>query len=150
MPRHNYPNGKPWSDSDIAFLRKMAGVMTLRDIASELNRTHAAVRRMSTRMSLNLRINYTQWASAELQILRSCAGTMSATQIAEKLGRTLDSVKGKASLLGLSLLCIDERHHHAIYSDHDVSLCVALHEEGLSQAVIAEKMEIRARSSSGW
>jgi hypothetical protein len=71
---------------------------------------------------------------------------MNATQIAEKLGRTLDSVKGKASLLGLSLLCIGERHHHAIYSDHDVSLCVALHEEGLSQAVIAEKMEIPAHS----
>lgn len=64
---------------------------------------------------------------------------MSATQIAGKLGRTLDSVKGKASLMGLSLLCIGERHHHAVYSDHDVSLCVALHEEGLSQAVIAEK-----------
>ena len=132
MPQHNYPNGKPWSDSDIAFLRRLAGVMTLRDIASELHRTHAAVRTMSTRLSLNLRDSYTRWSSVELQILRSCAGTMNATQIAEKLGRTLDSVKGKASLLGLSLLCIGERHHHAVYSDHDVSLCVALHEEGLS------------------
>lgn len=59
MPQHNYPNGKPWSDSDIAFLRRMAGVMTLRDIASELHRTHAAVRTMSTRLSLNLRDSYT-------------------------------------------------------------------------------------------
>lgn len=146
MPQHNYPNGKPWSDSDTDFLRRMAGDMTLRDIAAELNRTHAAVRAMSTRMSLNLRSNYTKWTSSELRVMRSCAGTMSAIQIAEKLGRTLDSVKGKASLMGLSLLCVGELHHHAVYSDHDVSLCIALHEEGLSQTIISEKMEIPAHS----
>lgn len=146
MPQHNYPNGHPWSDSDIAFLQRNAGEKTLRDIAVALNRTHASVRSMSTRMSLNLRCNYTKWTKAELRVIRSYAGIMSAEQVAEKLGRTIHSVKGKAKHMGISLLCIGERHHLAIYSDHDVSLCIALHDEGLSTSVISEKMEIPASS----
>lgn len=152
MPRHKFPNGNPWSPSDLAFIRENAGLMTLRDIASALNRTYAAVRTMSTRMSLHLRGNYKPWSAIELRKLKSQAGELSASEIAYMLDRTLDSVKGKgkgkgkASLMGISLLCIGELHHASKYSDHDVSLCCALHDEGVSQATIAEKMEIPAHS----
>lgn len=142
MAKNIYPNGNPWSQSDLNFLRDKAGVMTLREIASSLNRTYASVRTMSTRISLQLRSNYKPWTTADLRELKDKAGKISANEIASSLGRSLHSVKGKASVLGISLLCIGERHHLSIYSDHDVSLCCALHDEGMAQTTIAEKMEI--------
>lgn len=123
-----------------------AGILSLREIAKIIGRSYTAVRAMSSRLSLGLRSNYKPWTREEIVFIKTSAGELSAASVAEKLCRSIDSVKGKARGLGVSLRLIGEKSPVAIYSDNDVNLCCALHEEGLPGALIADKMEIPRHS----
>lgn len=82
-----------------------------------------------------------QWSRQDIAVLEKHAGKLTIAQIAERLGRSENSVRSHAQRFGLSL---------AVESAdaHDAWLCCELYKEGLSIAVIAEKMELSRRMVS--
>lgn len=78
------------------------------------------------------------WTAYELSVIEKHAGKLYLQQIAERLGRSPASVSSMASRMALSL-AIDP------VDTHDAWLCCELYKEGLSIAVIAEKMELSRR-----
>lgn len=83
-----------------------------------------------------------KYTPAEVRLIRKYAVTHTAQQIGEMLGRSRYSVIQKARSEGISMIKHGETHYNVKYTDHDVELCRALHDEGLSQTEIAKKMEI--------
>lgn len=75
------------------------------------------------------------WSREELRILEQSAGKVSAIELAQQLGRSKQSVQNCAIRHGLSLRIRTE-------DVHDAYLCRELYKEGLTVAVIAEKMEM--------
>lgn len=75
------------------------------------------------------------WSPEELRILEQSAGKVSVIGLAQQLGRTKQSVQNCALRLGLSLRIRTE-------DEHDAYLCRELYKEGLTVAIIAEKMEM--------
>lgn len=75
------------------------------------------------------------WTQEELETLEKNAGVVSLDAIAAALGRSKKSVQYYALRHGISLRI-------KTVDDHDAYLCRELHKEGLSIAVIAEKMEL--------
>ena len=75
------------------------------------------------------------WSREEIHTLEQSAGKVSVIELAQQLGRTKQSVQNYALRLGLSLRVRTE-------DEHDAYLCRELYKEGLTVAVIAEKMEM--------
>jgi DNA-binding IclR family transcriptional regulator len=75
------------------------------------------------------------WCFEELQMLERNAGKISISELAQQLGRSKSSVQYCALRHGLSLRIRTE-------DEHDAWLCRELYKEGLTIAVIAEKMEM--------
>lgn len=82
------------------------------------------------------------FTDAELQILRQHAASHTGQQLADMLGRTKDSVYMKAVREGISMKKAGINHYRLKYPEDEVELCRQLHEEGLTVAVIADKMEM--------
>ncbi|MDN0096006.1 hypothetical protein [Yersinia rohdei] len=82
------------------------------------------------------------WSPDEVAYLREAVTTTKYRDIADHLGRTLTAVRVKAFSEEVNPSTIGERNRNSKHSDHDVELCRALHAEGLTPRVIAEKMEI--------
>ncbi len=83
-----------------------------------------------------------KYSPLEDSILRQYARTHTAAQIAVMLNRSRKSVTNRVHLLGISMIKNGDNHYAVKHSDHDVELCRALHDEGLSVTEIADKMEI--------
>ncbi|HFZ5261123.1 TPA: hypothetical protein ACIK6T_002804 [Yersinia enterocolitica] len=133
---------KPWSPTELAYLRETVTTTPYRDIASHLGRSVSAVRRKVFLSGLNS-LRYKPWLPDEVAYLRKAAATTSRYQrIADHLGRTLRAVQIKARKEGIGPTCGGERHYNAKHSDHDVELCRALYDEGVKPKVIAGKMEM--------
>lgn len=75
-------------------------------------------------------------------ILKKYARTHTAQQIADMLNRTRRSVVNRVIRIGISMIKSGENHYAVKYSDHEIELCRALYDEGLSVAEIARKMEM--------
>lgn len=82
------------------------------------------------------------WTDAEVQFLRANAHRLKAKDIGVALGRTGRSVSGKSRLLGLDAVKRGKYNWSCTISDEDIELCRQLHDEGIAQNVIADKMEI--------
>lgn len=134
--------GKRWSDNEINFLIENGNDMPLTELSAVLKRSRHSVGKMRQKLGLGRLKSYQGWEKQEIDFLKSNAGKMAVTEIAKQLGRSLQSVYGKASYMGLPLLCIGEYCTSAIYSDEDVLLCRELRNEGMSIKIIAEKMEM--------
>lgn len=78
------------------------------------------------------------WTHEELTVLEQNAGVISLDAIAALLGRSRNSVQYYALRKGISLRI-------KTTDKHDEYLCRELYKEGLSIAVIAEKMELTRR-----
>jgi len=78
----------------------------------------------------------------EIALIRDKAATHTAAQIAEMTGRSRRAIANKAYELRISMKKHGDTHYRVKHSDHDIELCRALFEEGVSIADIAEKMEI--------
>lgn len=79
-----------------------------------------------------------QWTRQELALLEKHAGKLTLSQISEHLGRSPSSVGARAQKMGLSLAVGQA-------DEHEAWLCRELYREGLTIAVIAEKMELSRR-----
>lgn len=79
--------------------------------------------------------NWKAWTREEVETLEKNAGVITLDAIAALLGRSRNSVQYYALRQGISLRI-------KTASDHDEYLCRELYKEGLSIAVIAEKMEL--------
>ncbi|WLS78820.1 hypothetical protein Q3V30_20755 [Erwinia pyri] len=134
-------NGTSWTPFEIEQFKSLANSLPLREVAALLNRSFSSVRAMSYRLQLGKR-SVKSWSAFDEGELRGYAGLYSAEEIACKLGRSVYSIKGKAKQLGIQLYQVGERHHCAIHSDEDVTLCRQLYDAGVTPKVIAEKMEI--------
>ncbi len=83
-----------------------------------------------------------KYTPGEVAAIRKYGLTHTAQQIADMLGRSRRSVSNKAFELGISMTKRGDNHYHVKHSNHDIELCRALRDEGLSVREIAEKMEI--------
>ncbi len=74
------------------------------------------------------------WTKQELALLEKHAGKLTLSQISERMNRSQSAIQSRAQRLGLSLVIESA-------DAHDAWLC----KEGLSIAIIAEKMELSRR-----
>ena len=126
-----------------AMLAALAGKMPAEEIAAVMHTTKRAVQSLAWRNGISLAVMAKPWTDAEDAIIRRNAATMTTQQIADLLpGRSAVSVRGYAHRKGIRLYKSGERHHRCRIPDHDVELCRAMHDEGLTVKEIAEKMEI--------
>lgn len=139
---HPRLNGKKWNDSEIAYLIECGNSTPLVELSAALKRSRHSVGKMRSKLGLGRLKSYQVWEKQEIDFLKRNAGKMAAQDIARKLGRSMQSVYGKASYMGILLLCIGENCSSAIHSDEDVLLCRELHIAGVDLKLIAEKMEI--------
>lgn len=78
------------------------------------------------------------WTKQELALLEKHAGKLTLSQISERMNRSQSAIQSRAQRLGLSLVIESA-------DAHDAWLCNELYKEGLSIAIIAEKMELSRR-----
>ncbi|CAM3945326.1 hypothetical protein PLGE761_02325 [Pluralibacter gergoviae] len=83
-----------------------------------------------------------KWVRAEIMIIRQCAGTMRVESIASLIGRTAAAVRAKARELGVKLYLCGKYHQSVKYPESDVVLARELYQQGVTRAVIAEKLEL--------
>lgn len=83
-----------------------------------------------------------KFSPEEDTILRQYARTHTAQQIGDMLNRTRRSVVNRVVRLGISMIKCGENHYAVKHSDHDIELCRALYDEGMTVAEIARKMEM--------
>lgn len=111
MPRVESKHGarvRPWLTTEETFLRKHKGVLSIEDMASQLDRTPAAVQMRCSQMGIADKIH--RWTDAELELLASrlrviCSEVASAAGVSESAvlsqinnrGRQLIGLKGYRS-----------------------------------------------------
>lgn len=78
----------------------------------------------------------------EVNLIHSHAATHTAQQLGDMLGRTRRSIANKAHSLGISMKKRGDNHYNVKHSEHDIELCRALFDDGMSVREISEKMEI--------
>lgn len=125
-----------WKPEEIKFLLDNNGSMPVTEMSRQLKRSSAAIRTKLCRIGGRVK-PFAKWSRSETLFLESNADRMMAKNIAAHLGRTTSSVLGKASHLGIRFTSNRKTH-----SDEDVRLCIALHADGMSIPLIAEKMEM--------
>lgn len=82
------------------------------------------------------------WKKSEIDFLCNNVRALCYRKIADSLGRTTRGVREKARELKINHGQIGEANRNVKYSDNDVDLCRALHEEGIKPRIIARKMEM--------
>lgn len=93
---------KPWTESDDARLRSLAGTMVFERIARALHRSERLVKQRAKALGVSLDFR-SDWTSSELEALRrviAAGGTRQ--EVAQATGRTVSGVRNKARGLGLS------------------------------------------------
>ena len=81
---------KPWTTKEIRFLRKSAGVLTLGEVAAELNRTYASVKLKAAALGLDYKRygerNCTRYSGEDVELCRQLHDEgLSRSEIAEKM-----------------------------------------------------------------
>lgn len=84
-----------------------------------------------------------KFTNEEIDLIRKHGRTHTAQQIGNMIGRSRRSVANKAFELGISMKKNGDNHYNVKHSDHDIELCRAMFDDGLSVREIAEKMEIK-------
>lgn len=124
-----------WTTAEIEYLRNNAGKFTAEYIGLRLKRTPDAVRAKACHVGVKFS-DRKKWTNEEVRFLEDNAGAMSPTEIAKALGRNCNSVRVKAWNIGINFGLRFK------FSDEDVALCKSLHNSGMRDRLIAEKMEI--------
>lgn len=137
---------EPWTDKSISELKMMyQKKMPVVDIATTLGRTPSAIWSRLNLLGLSRRQRYT---CEDISYLRKFYGLKPLIEIANHLGREIRAVHQKAFKLGLGGRYFGGNHRCAVLSDHEVELVRQLHDEGLSNCVIADKMEVHQATVS--
>lgn len=84
----------------------------------------------------------TYWTDEQVHFLKANAYRLKAKEIGAAIGRTEGAVHRKARAMGISMLKVGKYNWNCTISDEDIELCRQLHDEGVPQNEIAEKMEI--------
>ena len=90
---------RPWTTSEIAYVRENVGRFTHATLAAHLGRTTCAVKKLALRKRLFVRRRFT---AADDAVIRSFYGKVPARQIAGQIGRAMGPVHRRACLLGLT------------------------------------------------
>ncbi|HAV1572252.1 TPA: hypothetical protein JG843_001714 [Vibrio parahaemolyticus] len=122
---------------------------TYSEIASLMGRTYHSVKGRGNKLCLHHKHPRRHFFTREEdKYVKSNYGLLPVFHIAAHLGLKEYQIYNRANLLGLSSerRYMNQNHHFSSISDEDVELIRQLHDEGLPQNLIAEKMEIGLNS----
>lgn len=126
VPKHN-----AWSEEELEYLHKHAGVKTSLEIAEELNRSRLAVKVMATRQGLSLQKN--PWSEEQIEKLFDLHSQgFSYKKIAKKIKRSEESVRAKITYLMLPT--------NYVWTEEDIETLMLMKSEGKEAREIAKKL----------
>lgn len=88
-----------WDRQSIEYLKNTYNLKTLKDLATDLDRSIASIKHKVCRLGLSERT--LEWSEEELEILTNYRKIATAKDISIKLGRTVHAVQTQAQRLGL-------------------------------------------------
>lgn len=83
-----------------------------------------------------------KWTDKQIDLMISLRNTHTMKEAAKVVGCSENNIRSKARALNVSFRKYGENHFSGKHSNEDVRLVKLLLEEGLTQKVIAEKMEM--------
>lgn len=93
-----------WRDDEVEKLRVAEGVLTISEVARELNKSYTSVHCKARALSIDLKSGRKDiWSNAELEALRAAKGILTVSEVAERLERTIPAITHKAISLGIKL-----------------------------------------------
>lgn len=129
---------RPWVGKDLQTLTENAGSMSARELAAQMNRKEAAIRKYCSRhgISVSTKNGKPPWDTKELKALLETAGSMSAIELAEQMPHTRTAIKKYCSRNEISLKIKDGMSRRA--------LCKELHVRArtLQQFINSGKLKI--------
>jgi plasmid maintenance system antidote protein VapI len=106
---------RPWAGKDLQILTENAGSMSVKELAEQIDRDEAAIRKYCSRRGISLNTNgKAPWGTKELKALLETAGSMSANELAEQLPHTKTAIKKYCSRNGISLKIKDGMSRRAL------------------------------------
>lgn len=125
------PKPNAWSEEELEYLHKHAGVKTSLEIAKELNRSRLAVKVMATRQGLSLQKN--PWSEEQIEKLFDLHSQgLSYKKIAKKIKRSEESVRAKITYLMLPT--------NYVWTEEDIETLMRMKSEGKEAREIAKKL----------
>lgn len=108
-------NKKKWTSDEVEYLKKNRLKMKPQEMAKELNRTKASVKKKMEALGLTTLI---KWTSEDEDYLISHYGSKSISELAFDLNRSESAIKSKAKLLGINT------NKKNTWSDEDIKFVV--------------------------
>lgn len=130
----------PYSDEEVKYLVDNYGLITLKQIAVDLNRTYYSVVDKRKKLGLAFSINF--YSNAEDEYIFANAKKLTQLQVAKNLGRSRNSIARRAVCLDVRFIKAGADSPKAKYSNEDIELIRELNDEGLTYTEIAIKFEI--------
>ncbi len=131
---------KPYSDAEIDYLIQNYGVISLKQIALDLNRTYYSV--VDKRKKLGLRFPDKLYSHHEDEIIRKHCGELTLVEVGKMINRSKASVSRRAGLLGVKFIKVGDASPKTIFPQEDVDMIRELRDHGLSYAEIGRKFEM--------
>jgi Zn-dependent peptidase ImmA (M78 family) len=92
----------PWSDDEIALIKKLYAEKPTKELAKQLGRSLPAVRYRAHMLGLKRKIQYEgRWTPEDIALLKELYPECPLGEIAKRLGRTVNAVANRAHQLGI-------------------------------------------------
>ncbi|HHI5024604.1 TPA: DNA-binding protein [Vibrio parahaemolyticus] len=131
---------KPYSDFETSYLIQNYGVISLKQIALDLNRTYYSV--VDKRKKLGLKFDSRSYSQEEDQFIREHCLKLTQYEVAKSLNRSRESVAARAIRLGVRFIKVGDASPLTIHPQEDVEMMRELRELGLTYSDIADKFEL--------
>ncbi|MEZ8449197.1 hypothetical protein AB6C93_25710 [Vibrio splendidus] len=130
----------PYSESEVRYLIDNYGILSLKQIAIDLNRTYYSVVDKRKKLALKFDINF--FSKEEDNYIRSKALELTQLQVAKNLGRSRQSIAQRAMRLSVRFIKVSDDSPKTRHPHEDIDLIRDLHDEGLTFTEIADKFDI--------